>query len=66
MSEDLCGSAIAHGGAGVVVERLDGTIADANEAACRMLGYRRAELVGRPYSALCMPEERASQLALRA
>ncbi|AHG93853.1 PAS sensor protein (plasmid) [Gemmatirosa kalamazoonensis] len=64
--DDFCAHAVASGGAGVVAERLDGVIADANEAACRMLGYPRDDLVGKPYSVLCVPEDRTSQSTLRA
>ncbi len=58
--------AALHGAAGIVVERPDGTVVDANPAACRMFGYDAATLVGRPYTVLCVPGERATQATLRA
>jgi PAS domain S-box-containing protein len=64
--EDLCARVVSRAGAGVIVERPDGTVVEANDAACRMLGYTRAELVGRSYAVLCAPEDRPTQATLRA
>jgi two-component system, cell cycle sensor histidine kinase and response regulator CckA len=51
---------------GMTLSRLDGTLIDVNEALASMLGYKRAELVGRPYTVLGTPAAEAGLRSQRA
>jgi len=37
----------------------DGTVVDCNETACKVLGYRREQIIGQPVDELYMPDDRA-------
>jgi len=43
---------------GIFIANLDGRYTDANEAACRMLGYSRDEIIGKTIMDLIEPDER--------
>ena len=49
----------------IVLEALDGRIVDINTAGVEMFGWRREELIGRPYSVLVPRELYAEEAALR-
>ncbi len=47
----------------LVVLGADGTIRDVNPAACRLLGYREDHLVGRPFAAILVGDDRTAERA---
>ncbi|MDN5917080.1 MAG: GGDEF domain-containing protein, partial [Pseudonocardia sp.] len=56
-SEARYGAVFAHAVIGISVSDIDGTILEANQAMCRMLGYTPAELTGRSVDAFIHPDD---------
>ena len=46
-----------HTPVGVLLSDLHGTVIDVNDALCAMVGYRRADLIGRTFTEVCHPED---------
>lgn len=64
-SEQQFSSAFEHSASGVSLVSMDGRWLRVNNALCAMLGYARADLVGRNFDTLTHPDDRASAVSDR-
>ncbi|NYT09207.1 MAG: PAS domain S-box protein, partial [Methanosarcinales archaeon] len=61
-SEERYRSIVETGAAGVLIGDLSGNITFVNESFCKMLGYSREELEGRPFADFLHPDDKAMVL----